>query len=1044
MHLPEFSVRNSIFGNMLTIVVLVVGMITAVAMNREFFPETDFDIVLVRTPYPNASAREVEDQVTIPLEDELRAVSDIDEFVSSSAEHSSSIVLTIDPDAENIDRVINDIARKVDRVSDLPEEAEDPVLTLITSKNYAIHVLVGGEAGETAVRDFADRLKIRVEAVDGVSVVERHGWRDPEIWVEVDADKLIAQEISLHQVAAALTRQNVNSPGGKLPDGPREIVLRTIGQFETPEEIGAVIVRSNPDGKRVRVRDIAQVRETYADEAIRLRANGSRGVLLSVQKKDSGDTINIAEEVSAMVEEERETAPDGIDLSVVDMEAYLIKRRLNVLLSNGLVGLALVLLALPLLLNVRIALVTALGIPFAFLSALLVMATMGISINMLTMFGIILVVGMVVDDAIIIAENIFRYLEQGLSPKDAAIKGAGEVMWPVTATVLTTVAAFFPLMFLPDIMGKFLRWIPAVVIITLAASLFEALLILPCHIADLARPVQKDKHAAGRSGRLSARIESGYAKLLKRVLRHRVMFVSLLVVMMVGSVFVAKQGLRMELFPADLIDLFQVNVTMPQGTGLDATEDAVAGVEALLRERLSEDELSNLISQVGHISDSHGASIQADSRYAMIWVYLTPANKRERSAQEMIAELRPLAEGVSGVERVDFEMVKPGPPVGKAVDVKIVGRDYAVLDKIAEEIKAFLPTVGAVDVRDDYEAGKSELRLDVDKAEAARMGLDVATIAQTVYTAFNGLEATVIREAHEETKVRVKLAEPYRDREDYLRSLRVPNRQGRLIELSRVVRFEEGRGVTGIHHLDGERVVSVYGDVDTADESVTAASIAAAVGREFGQLHREYPGYRLDFGGEFEETQKTVTSMVRAMAIALLLIFAILVVQFRSFLQPFTVLASIPFGLIGVIYALILHGKPISMMAMLGMVGMAGVVVNDAIVLVSFVNGLRSDGMPVHDAILEGARKRVRPILLTSVTTVLGLAPVIYGIGGYEPFVAPAAIVLAYGLVFATFLTLLVVPCMYSIGADIKGWVVGLREHNRPRCSDFRSQSADP
>ncbi|MDP6490518.1 MAG: efflux RND transporter permease subunit, partial [Kiritimatiellia bacterium] len=379
MHLPEFSVRNSIFGNMLTIVVLVVGMITAVSMNREFFPEVDFDIVVISTPYPNASAREVENQVTIPLEDELRAVEDIEEFTSRSVEHSSVIALTIDPDAENADRVINDIARKVDRVRDLPDEAEDPVLTVITSQNYAIHLLVGGRAGETAVRSFADHLKVRVEAVDGVSIVERHGWRDPEIWVEADAEKLIAQEISLQQVSAALARQNINSPGGKLPDGPREIVIRTIGQFRTPREIEDVVVRSNPDGKRVRVRDIAVVRETFADEAIRLRNNGSRGVLLSVQKKDQGDTIDIADRVKAIVEQERETLPEGIELAVVDMEAYLIKRRLNVLLSNGMVGLVMVLLSLPLLMNLRIALVTALGIPFAFLSALLVMASMGIS-----------------------------------------------------------------------------------------------------------------------------------------------------------------------------------------------------------------------------------------------------------------------------------------------------------------------------------------------------------------------------------------------------------------------------------------------------------------------------------------------------------------------------------------------------------------------------------------------------------------------------------------------------------------------------------------
>ncbi|NQU38463.1 MAG: efflux RND transporter permease subunit [Lentisphaerae bacterium] len=1027
MHLSEFSVRNSVFGNMLTVVVLVLGLATALTIRREFFPKIDFDIVVVSTPYPNASASEVENHVTMRLEDELRGVSDVEEYTSRSVEHASVIAITIDPDAENKDRVINDIARKIDRVDDLPDEAEDPVLILVTSQNAAIHVLVSGSAGEASVRELADRLKSRFETVDGVSMVERHGWRDPEIWVEVDAEALIEQQLSLQQVIQALARQNLNSPGGTIPAGSREIVLRTIGQFHTAAEIEEVVVRSNPDGKRICVRDIATVRDAYADDMVRLRANGSRGIVLTVEKKDSGDTIDIADAVMAMVEEERPTLAEGLDLAVVDMESYLIKRRLNVLLSNGLVGLVLVLLSLPLLLNIRIALVTALGIPFAFLSAILVMAWMGISINMMTMFGIILVVGMLVDDAIIIAENIFRHLELGLSPREAAIKGSGEVMWPVTATILTTIAAFAPLLFLPDIMGKFLRWIPLVVIITLLASLFEAIVILPCHIADLARPVQKEKHAKGRSARLSVWLQDRYGRLLQRVLRHRLLFVSLLALSIVGCGLLAKQYLRVELFPADLIDLFQVNVSMPQGTSLDATEAMVAKIEGLLKDDLSAEELSNMISHVGQISDPQGANVLSDSRYGMVYAYLTPANTRERSAQSMIASLRLLTADLPGVERVEFEMVKPGPPVGKPVDVKVFGRDHAVLDEIAERIKAFLPSVGALDVYDDYEPGKDELRVEVDKAEAARLGLDVATISQTVYAAFRGAEATVIRDSRDETKVRVKLAEPYRNQLASLRSLQIPNQQGRLIDLSRVAHLVEGKGVTGIYHTDGERVVSVYGEVDTSDSSITAASIAAAVGREFGELHKEYPGYRIDYGGEFEETRKTMTSMIRAMAIALLMIYAILVIQFRSALQPFTVLISIPFGLIGVVLALILHGKPLSMMAMLGMVGMAGVVVNDAIVLVSFINDLRKGGMPVKEAIMEGACKRVRPILLTSVTTVLGLAPVIYGIGGYEPFVAPAAIVLAYGLVFSTFLTLLVVPCMYSMGADMKLWMARLR-----------------
>ncbi len=1026
MNLPEFSVRNSIFGNMLTIVVLVVGLIAAVVMPRELFPETDLDRVMVRTVYRNASPAEIEDQVTIPLEDEIRGLDGIEEFTSTSLENASTILVEIDQDADNKDRVINDISRRVDRVRDLPAEAEDPSVEVLVTRTTAIHVLVEGTADETRLRDFADRIKSRIEGVPGVSTVDLYGWRDPEIWVEVDGQALLELELSLQQVADSLSRQNVNLPGGKVPSGSREVVLRSIGQFRTPEEIRQVVVRANPDGRRVTVGDVATVTATYAEDMVRFRANGSRAIMLSVNKKDSGDTIEIAEAVRQLVEDERAVLPEGIRLGIIDMESYLIKRRLNVLLGNGLAGLVLVLLALPLLLNVRVALVTALGIPFAFLMAVLVMSIMGVTINMMTMFGIILVIGMLVDDAIIVAENIYAYLEQGMQPTEAAVRGASEVMWPVTSTVLTTIAAFFPLLFLPDMMGKFLRWVPMVVIITLSASLLEALVILPSHVAGLARG---DPHRQGggdgarltAAARWSARLQDGYEVLLRRALHHRVLLLAGLVAALAGAVLLGVKALRVDIFPADLIDMFQVNITMPQGTSLDATEEAVTRVEAVLQGELAADELSNLTAEVGRLTARGAAGGEADARYGSVVVYLTPANKRQRQARELIAALRPLCEAVPGVERVELEMIKPGPPVGKEVDIRVIGRDLAELDAIAGEVKAFLPEVGAVDIYDDYEPGKEELRLLVNKAEAGRLGVDATLVAQAVYTGFQGLEATVIRDAHEETKVRVKLAEPYRDRVEWLRRLTVPNRSGRLVPLERVVDFETGQGVTGIRHVDGERVVSVLAAVDrTAGRKVSAASIAMAVQRRFADLHLTHPGYRIDFGGEWESTRDTIRSMVRALVIALLLIYAILVVQFKSFLQPFTVLVSIPFGMIGVVIALVLHGKPLSMMAMLGMVGMTGVVVNDAIVLVSFINDLRRGGMPVFEAIIQGARRRVRPFLLTSVTTVLGLAPVIYGIGGYEPFVAPAAIVLAYGLVFATFLTLMVVPCLYSLGADLK------------------------
>jgi len=1028
MNLPEFSVRNSVFGNMLTVAVLAVGMYAAVTMPRELFPVTDLDLIVVSTVYPNATAEEIESQITIPMEDEIRGVDGIDEFISTSVENYSVIVVTIDSDAENKDRVINDISRKVDRVRDLPSEAEKPEIEVVATESTVIHVCVGGDVSEEKMRVYADRLKVRFEGIPGVSKIEKIGWRDPEIWVEADPRILKEQELSLADIAGSLGKQNVNLPGGKMPDGSKDLILRTVGQFYAAEEIEEVIVRSNADGRHIRVRDVATVTNAFEEDAVLLRANGTRAIMLSVTKKSTGDTIDMADAVKAIVADETTNLPEGIELSVLDFESYVIKRRLKVLLSNGLLGLLLVLFSLPLLLNFRIAAVTALGIPFAFLSAMLVMAYFGISINMMTMFGIILVVGMLVDDAIIIAENIYRHMEKGKSPRDAAIIGATEVMWPVTATVLTTIAAFAPLLFLPGISAKFLKWVPIVVMITLGASLFEALVILPCHIAELARPLRagNDPGAGNRRGaRLSTALRTGYTSFLRKVLHHRLLFFAITLMFFFGSLTLAWRAMRVDVFPAEMIDILFVRVTAPQGNSQEATEELTAEIERTIASTLREGELGNMHSEVGHIRDHHGANVTSGSRYAVIMVYLKPADERKRKAREIIADLRAACARVEGQERVEFQMLKPGPPVGKAVQVKIVGKDLDVADGIAEEIKAFLPGLGCLDIEDDHEPGKQELRVIVDREEAARMGLDVAGIGRTVYTAFQGQEATVIRDAEEETKVRVKLQAPFREKVEYLEGLLVPNKIGRLIELSKVMTLKKERGVTGIHHHDGSRTVTVTAGLDTTNKKVSSTSVNRAVQKAFADVPTRYPGYRLILGGEWEDTAETIAAMIRAFLIALLLIYSILVVQFRSFLQPLVVMTSVPFGLIGVVLALVVHGKPLSMMAMLGMVGMTGVVVNDAIVLVSFINDLRRKGVPTVDAIVEAAGKRVRPILLTSLTTVLGLAPVIYGIGGYEPFVAPAAIVLAYGLVFATFLTLLVLPCMYSLGADLKRVVCG-------------------
>lgn len=1019
MSLPAFSVRNPVFANMITIFVLVAGLyVTFNTLNREVFPTTDLNLVVIRTLYPDASAIEVEDLITNPIEEAIREVEEIDEFTSSSLEGISYVVVKIDLEARNVDRVINDIQRKVDLVRDLPADAEDPVVEALTTSQPVINVCVAGTASESDLRVYADRLKIRIERIEGVSSVVRTGWRDEEFSVTLDPEKLAAFEVSFDEVSAALARQNVNLPGGKIPDGPREILVRTIGKFYDAERIADVVVRSNPDGQRIRVRDLGEVKRQFAEDTSFARADGMRSIILGVKKRESGDVITVVDTVRELVAAEQELLPEDIQLILVDDSSFYVKRRLNVLLSNGWVGLTLVVVFLFLFLNARVAIYTAFGIPFSFLATFLAMAYFGITINLMTMFGLIIVLGMVVDDAIIVGENVARRLELGQDPMTAASEGATEVMAPVISTVLTSIAAFLPLVFAPDLYGKYLSWLVYVVVLSLSASLLECLLVLPSHLAGSVKKLEAHGgHYHERKHLLMRSLQNLYRMTMAPALRHRYVFILLTTLFFGGLVTYSVKHLRLDIFPEDMIDIFYVRMKAPQGTSLEHTDELAGRLRDIVGE-LPATELEHAVTHVGrHISfDNSGQN--NGTHLAQLVVYLTPQETRERMTQRIMDEMRTKMAAVEGIERIEIESVKPGPPAGRPLEVKISGPDLAVSAEIAAEIKAYLAGIeGVYDVLDDLEEGKDEIQVVVDEAEATRLGLRVNQVAETVYAAFRGAEATLVREGREEVKVLVRLPEELRT-EERLEALQVRNDFGRLIDLKRVARFERERGLPAIFHYNADRVVTVSASVNT--EIISSTEVNFRLEKAFAGTSQRYPGYSLVPSGEWKETRKIIEFMKLAFVVASLLIYAIMVVQFNSFTQPLYVMTSIPLGLIGVAIALVLHDKPVSMMALMGVVGLGGVVVNDAIVLVTFINNRMREGMSVFDAVLEGGITRLRPILMTSVTTIAGLLPTIYGWGGYEPFIVPAAIALAYGLLFATFLTLAVVPVLYLVGEDVR------------------------
>lgn len=1018
----EFSVRQPLFVNLLTILIFLAGFMAIKNINRDVFPTIDMDVVMVTTAYPGATPKEIEKLITIPIERELKEVDDIKEMTSISIEGLSHIFLEIEPDAPDKSRVISDIQRAVDKADDLPADLrDDPLVNDIKTRDRpVVEVSLAGDMPEHDLIQHARMIERMILDLPGVAKVSRNGWRDEEIWVEVDPDKIKEYYISLAEVVQALRRQNVSVPGGTVVLNGTESILRTTGEFETSEEVSNVVLRGNELGNWIRVGDIAKVTDDFDPFEIVHRTDGHRAINLVAVKKERADAITTVDQIDKIVEEYRGIAPPDLEISTVNDMSYYVKRRLNVLLNNGWVGIVLVLVCLFLFLSARTAVATAIGIPTAFLMTFTIMYFAGVTVNLLTMFGLIMVLGMIVDDAIIISENVHRRIADGQPAAEAAIEGTHEIWRPVLTTVLTTIAAFTPLMFMSGIIGKFVLYIPLVVIIALLSSLTQAFLILPSHIVSI-ESIPRSKFFGrmhkGSVDRLFRRFQGAYIRLVKRLIRRRWPYIGVVGVFFIISAYIGIVHIPYVLFPQRGIDAFFVRAKAPIGTPVLETERLMERLEEEVAQ-LPKTELDNFVTTVGLTQqDGHDADSERATHVAQIQVILKPPADREMTSDELIAMLRESTKDVEGFTEVSFENVRPGPPVGKPVAIRVRGDDLEELDSIAGEIKAYLATIpGVSDIKDNYEEGKGEIKVRVDEGQASRADLAVEDIALSVRSAFDGAIATTIKKAEEEIDVRVRFPDEWRYRDGALQSVMVPNGRGNLTPIGAVASFEQGPGINAIRHYDRKRTVTVTANVD--EKNATSVGVTKKVQQRFRDVSKEHPGVSLGYGGEWEKTEESLADLKMAMLIAAFIIFAILVFEFQSLLQPLVVLLAVPYGFIGIAWAFLVHFEPKSFLAMMGAVGLAGVVVNNSIVFMDFMNKARRSGHSLRDSIIEAARLRLRPILLTTITTVFGLLPVAYGIAGSDPFLKPMALAIGWGLVFATACTLLVTPALYAVIDD--------------------------
>lgn len=1013
----EFFVRKPLFVNLISVFILLAGILAVYALPREAFPPVNYDIVTVSTIYRNATAQEVEKLVTIPLEDEINEVDGIKEMTSVSEENISSIIIEIEPNAKNKNKIVNEIQRAVDRVNDLPDDAEDPVVDEIdTGEIPIIQVSMSGDVDEHTLRHYAEALEDKLIDIPAVSSINKNGWRDPEIWVEVDPQKSHDYYIALSEVMSSLRNHNINLPGGTLDTEGKEYMIRTIGEFETAEEIKKVVVRANDLGNWITVEDIATVQDTYEDDSLIYRTNGNRCINLVVIKREGMDAIKIVDDVKQVCKDFETALPPEISISFVDDFSYYVKRRLNVLINNALIGIVLLIVSLLCFLDWRVAILTAIGLPLAFAATFCVMSGFGISINLLSMFGMIIVVGMLVDDAIIIAENSYRYMEHGMNSKDAAIKGAKEVALPVMTTILTTICAFLPLLMMSGIMGKFVRHIPIIVIIALIASLLEALFILPSHLADFAR--SKKQHEV--EAHWYTNFLELYSGVIKKVVKMRYLVLIIAFAMFIGAVLLAKYGMNFKLFSSEGLEEFFITLEAPIGTAKDKTEELTKQVENLL-DSLPKTEVENYVTSIGLSQRHPDEPSERGSHLALITVFTTPTADRPRSIDAMITQLREGTEkSVTGID-VKFEKGQPGPPVGRPIEVRIKGNHFDDILAMRSMFQKWFGTVtGVKDIDDNYQIGKDEIRIIVDEEKATQAFLTINDIAIAVNAAYAGGIATTIKTTSDEIDVRVKFTEKQKYDITSFDQILIKNAHGKLIPFNKVAHIEKHDGLAAIHHLDKKRVVSVYADIDESQNTSLAAN--AEIKEMYEKVKDQHPETTVVFGGEQEDTEESMQSLGKAFLLAICLIFLILATTFQSLLQPLIVMLAIPFGLVGVILTFYIHDKPLGFMCMLGTVGLSGIVVNDSIVLIDFINKLRKQGEKSIDAIIKACQLRLRPVILTTITTVLGLLPTAYGWGGNDPFIKPMALSMSWGLLFSTMTTLIIIPCVTAITDDVRGF----------------------
>ncbi len=1006
---------HSVAANLLMVVFLVGGLIFAGQIKKEVFPDFELDYVTISMAYPGASPEEVERGIILAIEEAVQGLDNVKQVTAVANEGAATVTVEV-VEGKNIQRVAQDIQNAVDRITSFPEEAEDARVTIAQRKRYVVSLALFGDQGESVLRETAEMVRDRLLQDPGISQVELSGIRDYEISVSVPQAKLRAYGLTLEQIAQTIRRAAVELPGGSIKTESGDVLVRMTERRDFGPEFSRIPIITTNDGTQVLLADIADVVDGFEDTDSFATYNGHRAILIDVYRIGDQTPLDVSETVREKLTEIRQNLPPGIDLVARNDRSDIYRQRMDLMLRNGYFGLALVFVLLAIFLEPRLAFWVSLGIPISILGSLFFLPAAGVSINVISMFAFIITLGIVVDDAIVAGENMYHHRQSGKAWFQAAVAGTREIAMPVTFSVLTNIVAFAPLFFVSGIMGKVFRQIPVVVVAVFAVSLIESLLILPAHIGH-----RKPRPETGLFGwllrqqqrfsdRFSHLVRTRYGPLLDLALRHRYIAISIgAVVLMLTLSYVKSGRMGFELFPKIESDYAMVTAVLPYGTAVQKTE----AIQQILVETAQQ-----LTAEHGGKDLVEGIFAQINGNWTEVRIYLTPPDVRPLSTARVTSLWRERVGPLTGLESLKFESDAGGPGRGAAIAVELSHRNVETLAQASAEVAEtlrFFPNV--TDIDDGYSPGKQQIDFKI-RPEARSLGLRAQEVARQLRYAYYGTEALRQQRGRNEVTVMVRLPKNERVSEHNLEEMILRTPAGKEIPLLEAVDIKRGRAYTSIDRRNSRRVVTVTADVRPRSQADQV--IGSLTGDTLPALQEKYPGLSYSFEGRQADRRESMQSLMRGLIMALLVIYAMLAIPFNSFIQPLIIMISIPFGIVGAVLGHLIMGYSLSVMSMFGVVALSGVVINDSLVLMDFANRKRQEGEGCLDAIHHAGIHRFRPILLTTLTTFGGLAPIIFETSRQARFLIPMALSLGFGILFATVITLILVPCLYLVVEDLR------------------------